>query len=108
MSYEFIEKIDEDCSGKNNCNLPPNYQFALPECNNTASTYLSIRYDCLPDLPLKKNMCGIPNFTDKQGAIVGPNYPYFSTDLNCETNIMVGSKSLIKIWIKDLTLDTKY
>ena len=53
-------------------------------------------------------MCPNKIFTDSKGAIVSTNYPTFTSNLNCEANINTAPNTLIKLYIKDLSLDSKY
>lgn len=104
VSYETIDNLD--CAGRQSCTIP--YKIRqLPECGNKFSNYLRVKYDCVPDFYPANSMCSFNSFTQTKGVISSPNYPVFAQNINCETNINVNTLSLIKVYIKDLSLDSK-
>ncbi len=55
------------------------------------------------------SICDQSVFTQSKGAISSPNYPSFpNMGINCEANINVNSNSLIKVYLKDVSLDAKF
>ena len=77
----------------------------MPECDYKFSNYLQVEYDCVPDYYVKTPMCG-QTFYQKKGLITSPSYPEFDPNLeNCKAKIIVRSGSIIKAYIKEISLD---
>lgn len=80
----------------------------LSDCDQQQrSNYISIDYDCVPDLTETENLCGL--FTaNKQGALTSPSWPNFDANqTNCVARIAVDPSMVVKAYVTDLNIDTE-
>lgn len=106
ISYDYVLG-SEFCDGANSCML----RYAsvpLSDCDQQQrSNYISIDYDCVPDLTETENLCGL--FTaNKQGALTSPSWPNFDANqTNCVARIAVDPSMVVKAYVTDLNIDTE-
>lgn len=102
-SYSEVTGVS-NCNGREFCTVPFSSTI-LENCNNVESNYISIDYDCVPDIEdTPKSICDGPFYKSKD-VIRSPGWPEFGENKSCSAKIFVNANKIIKAYIIDLNID---